>query len=647
MDEPREAARRKFLKGSFAVGAAAVAAPAFGQSNSPAPAKAAPPAGPSATAAQAEAGPMAGSDMGAGETFIERPGSDYMIDVLRAANINYVAAMVGSSFRGLHESIINYAGDKSPQLIVCVHEEVSAAMAHGYAKASGTPMAIAVHSTVGLQHASMAIYNAWCDRVPMLILAANTLDETKRRPGVEWMHTAEDLAAFVRDYTKWDDTPISLTHFGESCMRAMQLALTPPYEPVLIVIDSELQERPADPAVKVPRLGVVAPPAGSPAAIDQAAAMLIAAERPLIAADRAARTPAGVALLVRLAELLNAPVIDLSGRMNMPTNHYLNHTSRQGELVRGADVILGLELTDIWGLVNTVPDKIERKAIRLAKDDAKVIGISANHGFIHANVQDSQRYYACDLTLDADGETALPQLIEAIERKLTADRRGAIAARKADMTAAFAQMRAADAQQAAIGWDASPISTARLSMELWDRIKASDWGLVSETKFLSSWPQRLWDITEHHQYIGGEGGYGLGYGLPAALGAALAHRDAGRLAVAVLGDGDVMMLPGGLWTAAHHSIPLLMIMHNNRAWHQETMHIRRMSARRNRGADTWNVGTVITDPPVDFAALAKSMGVWGEGPIDDPARLGAALDRALAVVRSGKPALLDVHTQPR
>jgi thiamine pyrophosphate-dependent acetolactate synthase large subunit-like protein len=200
---------------------------------------------------------------------------------------------------------------------------------------------------------------------------------------------------------------------------------------------------------------------------------------------------------------------------------------------------------------------------------------------------------------------------------------------------------------AARGWDASPISTARLSMELWDRIKAEPWALVSSSAFISRWPNRLWDFTEHHQYIGGEGGFGLGYGGPAAVGAAIAHHRAGRLPVAIQPDGDLMMAPAIFWTLAHHKIPLLMVMHNNRAWHQETMHLQRMASRRDRHPENALVGTVINDPIIDYSMLARSQGVWAEGPVDNPAKLGAAIARALAVVKSGKPALLDVVTQPR
>ena len=644
--ERSQFARRRFLKSSALLGIGAVApiGPASAQSQGePAVRKV---VGPSSAEVQAENTPFTHGNEPA---LVTNPGSDFMVDLFKATGIKYVAAMAGSSFRGLHESIVNYGGNKDPELIVCVHEEVSAAIAHGYAKASGKPMACLVHNVVGLLHASMAIYNAWCDRAPMMVIAGNSLDATKRRPGVEWVHSVQDLGAFVREYVKYDDTPLSLRHYAESYMRAYEVSLTPPYEPVMIVADSELQEEAVtDRAVlSVPRRAPVSPPTGDSATLNRIADLLIAAERPVIAVDRAARSQEGVDLLVRFAELLNAPVIDKAGRMNMPTTHYLSQTSRQNELISTADVILGLELTDVWGLVNTLPDTVARKSRRVAREDAKVIAISANYGYLRSVVQDAQRYFPADVTVDADAQACLPDLIEAVERRLTPERRTTLAGRLAAMKNAHDRMRAADAEEAANGWDVSPISTARLCMELWDQIKDLDWALVSDVGFVSGWPQRLWDITKYYQYIGGQGGYGIGYGAPASVGAALAHRDAGRIAVAIQTDGDLMMLPGTLWTAAHHSVPLLMVMHNNGAWHQETMHLKRMSSRRNRGPETWGIGTVIDNPSINFATLAQSMGVWAEGPIDDPRKLPAAIRRALRVVKSGRPALLDIRTQAR
>ena len=242
---------------------------------------------------------------------------------------------------------------------------------------------------------------------------------------------------------------------------------------------------------------------------------------------------------------------------------------------------------------------------------------------------------------------SLPSLIEAVKTLLTDDRKRTFADRGAKLSDLRRQQLEAARAQAAYGWDASPISTARVSAELWAQIKDEDWALVSETSFFSNWPLKLWDVNKYYQYIGGQGGYGVGYGAPAAVGAALAHRKHGRLSVNIQNDGDLMYAPGVLWTAAHHRIPLLNVMHNNRAYHQEMMHIQRMADRHQRGITRASIGTTITDPNIDYAKIASGMGVYAEGPISNPADLGPAIRRAIAVVKRGEPALIDVVTQPR
>lgn len=164
---------------------------------------------------------------------------------------------------------------------------------------------------------------------------------------------------------------------------------------------------------------------------------------------------------------------------------------------------------------------------------------------------------------------------------------------------------------------------------------------------VSGWPLRLWSFDKPYQHIGGSGGAGVGYTAPAAVGAALANRAHGRLTVNIQPDGDLMYAPGILWTAAHHRIPILSVLHNNRAYHQEVMHLQRMANRHNRGIDRAGIGTTIEQPNIDYAKLAQGMGVYAEGPLSDPKDLGAALARAIAVVKRGEPALVDVVTQPR
>jgi thiamine pyrophosphate-dependent acetolactate synthase large subunit-like protein len=579
----------------------------------------------------------------------DRPGSDYMVDVLKSLDFDYVCANPGSTFRALHESLINYGGNQAPELITCCHEESSVAMAHGYAKVEGKPLAAMLHGPVGLQHASMAIYNAYCDRVPVFLMVGNMLDATKRRPGVEWVHSGQDLAAMVRDYVKWDDTPVSLEHFAESAVRGYKIAMTPPTMPVLLIADGELQESPVENgnAMRVPKLPQMAPPQGESGAIAEAARLLVAAENPVLVADRAARTSAGMALLIELAETLQAPVIDQWGRLNFPTLHPLNHSDHASSLIGSADVILGLELTDFWGTVHSYRDQLERTSAPLTKPGTKLISISAEDLYAKGNYQDLQRYPEVNLAIEADAEASMPSLIEAVKRLLTDDRKHTLTERGTRLAAARRQLLSAAHDSSAYGWDASPISTARVAAELWEQIKSEDWALVSETTFFSNWPLRLWDFNKYHQYIGGQGGYGVGYGAPAAVGAALAHRKHGRLAVNIQNDGDLMYAPGVLWTAAHHRIPLLTVMHNNRAYHQEMMHVQRMTNRHQRGITRANIGTTLQDPNIDFSKVATGMGVYAEGPIDNPADLGPAIKRAIEVVKRGQPALIDVLTQPR
>ncbi|MDX2223364.1 MAG: thiamine pyrophosphate-dependent enzyme, partial [Rhodospirillaceae bacterium] len=523
------------------------------------------------------------------------------------------------------------------------------AMAHGYAKAALKPMAFMAHGTVGLQHAAMALYNAWCDRAPVIGILGNVVDGVKRRPGVEWLHTAQDPVAIVRDFVKWDDQPGSLQHFAESMVRGVKIAMTPPMAPVLIVADGDLQEEAIhdEAALSIPRLSPAAPPQGEAGAVRDAARLLVAAENPVIVADRAARTPAGVALLIELAEALGAAVVDQGGRMNFPTTHPLSASDRAGAAIRGADVILGLELTDFWGTVNEYIDNIERSYGPRIKPDTRLIGIHSVDLYMKSNYQDFQRYQPVDIAMAADAEATLPALIDAVRAAMTAARRSAAKARAEKIAADRAEARATLRDNARYGWDARPISTARLAAELWAVIKDTDWALVGTDGGISAWPRRLWNFDKHYQFLGGSGGAGVGYGLAAAVGAALANRDLGRLSVNIQSDGDLMYAPGALWTAVHHKIPLLTVMHNNRAYHQEVMHIQRMALRLQRGIDRAHIGTIIDNPPIDYAKLAQSMGMWAEGPVTDPAELGAALRRALDVVKTGAPALVDVVTQPR
>ncbi|MBZ5698530.1 MAG: thiamine pyrophosphate-binding protein [Acidobacteriia bacterium] len=626
--------RRNFLKGAVA-GTAALLAPAE-------------------MAQAAAAGVVAADADSNGSLAVEvqtmdRSGSDFMIDVIRSLGIEYVCANPANTFRAFHESLINYGGNKNPELITCMHEEHSAAMCNGYFKIEGKPAAMICHGTVGLQHAAMAIYNSYGDRAPMLIMDANKTAPESRNNGSDWEHAASDPAALVREMTKWDDNPSTLQLFAESAVRAYRISMTPPTMPVCLVTDWALQEKPIrESNLTIPKLNLPAPPVGDSGAVAEVARLLVQAENPVIVADRAARSQAGMDLLVELAELLQAPVIDRGGRLNFPTQHPLNHTYRARPLISNADVVLGLEVKDFNDVVMSTKDRIGDPIFtRATKPGAKLITINSDDLFTKSVMQTFHRYTDVDVPIAADAHATLPSLLEAVKRLVTTDRKTAYRARGAKLASARQQWLDQTRDLAANGWDDSPISTARLCAELGAALKGEDWSLVSTVIHENYWPLKLWTFDKHYQYIGGPGAGGIGYGAPAAVGGALANKKYGRLSVNIQCDGDLMYCPGVLWTAAHHRIPLLTVMHNNRAYHQEVMEVQRMCNRKNRGVDRAKIGTAIEDPNIDYAKLAAGMGMYSAGPFTDPNEVGPAIKRAIAVVKHGDPALVDLVVQGR
>lgn len=625
--------RRNFLRNAAMTGAATLLAPSG--------------ASPALLAAPGQPETSVSPDVEVMTT--DRPGADFMVDVIKSLGFEFVCANPGSSYRGLYESIVNYGGNQNPKWTLCTHEESAVAMCHGYSKIEGKPLLVCIHGTVGLQHSAMALYNAWCDRAPVFVIVGNVLDSSIRRPGLDTVHSAQDPIAMVRDFVKWDDQPTTLQGFAESAVRAYRIAMTPPMLPVAVVADFHVQEDPVPEGAKlrIPKLNLSQPPQGDSGSVVETARLLVKAENPVIIAERAARTQAGMKYLVELAETLQAPVIDQLGRMNFPSRHPLNQSQRSSALVRKADVVLGLELQDFWGTVNEFTDQLQRTYHPIIKPDAKLISITSENLYMKSNYQDLHRFREVDVDMAADAEATLPSLIEAVKREMTADRKRVFE----DRGAKFAKARQEDLEQAytdaTYGWDASPISVARLHAELWDQIKSEDWSFVSFTKYLSRWPQRLWEFDKYYQFIGGSGGLGIGYNAPASVGAALANRKHGRLTVNIQSDGDLMFAPGILWTAAHNHIPILNVMHNNRCYHAEIMQFQMMACRHNRGIENAHIVTGIEDPNVDFAKLAQGLGLYAEGPITNPNDLGPAIRRAIAVVKRGEPALVDAVCQGR
>ncbi|GKQ51841.1 thiamine pyrophosphate-binding protein [Bradyrhizobium sp. Ce-3] len=642
-DGAPDSSRRNFLKGATIAGAAALGTPAAANtaiSGFPEQRRKAALPGPRLAAADASPPP-------ADPVNQSSSGGDFMVDVLKTLDIDYLAMNCASSFRGLHEAVINHGDNKKPEIITCPHEEIAVHMGQGYAKIEGKPLAMICHGVVGLQHASMAMYNAWCDRVPVIVMGGNIMEADKRAPGAEWPHSAIDPAALTRDFVKWDDQPASLQHFAESALRAYKISTTPPMAPVMLSLDQELQENPIEnrDRLRIPKFTPATAPQGDDAALAQLAKMLVAAENPVILCDRMARTPAGMPRLVELAETLQCAVIDNYGRMNFPSRHPLNQSFRRSILSQ-ADLIVAMEVNDIWGSLSDFHDRIVRSSEPRYKKTAKIVALGTRGLYMKANYQDLGRYQDVDLDIAGDAEASLPVLIEQVKRGIDEGRKAVFEARGKKLAAAKLATVEQAKLDATIGWDASPITTARLCAELYSQIKDEDWSLVG-TSIGLSWPHRLWNFTKPYQWNGLAGGGGVGYTLPASLGAALANKRHGRLTVAIGGDGDFMFVPSTLWTAAHHQIPLLYIVHNNRAYHQEYMYLQAMAARHGRGITNADIGTTLKDPFVDYATVAKGFGVYGEGPISDPNALAPALKRAIAMVKSGQPALLDVVMDQR
>ncbi len=578
-----------------------------------------------------------------------RYGSDVVIDLLQAVGVEYLAINPGATYRGLHDSLVNYSGGR-PELILTTHEEIAVALAHGYAKAKGRPMAAAVHDIVGLQHASMAMFNAFCDRAPVLVLGATgPMDATRRRPWIDWIHTALVQGNQVRDYVKLDDQPASVAALPDSFLRAWRVARTEPQGPVYLCLDAGVQEQPLDGAFPLPdvaRFGPPTPPHADPRALEDAAARLVEARFPVIVVESLGRRPEATAPLCRLAERLAAPMVDLSadsqGRPSVPSAHPLDMSDARREVISEADVVLALDVTSFLSVLGET-DRSTRE-VRLMNPGARVIAISLDDYAFRSWAHTFQSLAPVDLPIAADAGLALPALLAAVEDRLARDPRAADRqARTERIAARHAALRAEWQETARLERSGRPMANSVLAAEVWEAIKGEDWVLANGTA--RGWARRMWDWRPERSF-GGSGGAGLGYGLPAALGVALAFRGAGKLCVNLQNDGDLLYVVSGFYTAAHHRLPLLTVMCNNRTYGNDEEHQESVAKTRGRPVERKVVGIRIDDPAPDFAAIARGFGVHAEGPIDSAEALGPALRRAIRVVKEeGRPALVDALTR--
>jgi acetolactate synthase-1/2/3 large subunit len=578
-------------------------------------------------------------------------GSDVIVDLMKAFDIEYAAFNPGATFRGIHDSIVNYGGNYKPEVIFCHHEEISVAIAHGYAKAKNKPMIAITHNMVGLQHASMAIFNAYIDRVPIMVLGGTgPMNSKRRRPRIDWIHTALVQGNQVRDYVKWDDQPYSLADVPDSFIRGYRIATTDPMAPIYINYDADIQEDALAAAMDVPnvtRYSAPAPAQANPDALRRAAEMLVHAQTPLIIADQLGRNPKAVPALIELAELLGCPVVDKGARFNFPSVHPLDATDGAREILQKADVILALDVGDLFGSLTTV-SKQTRNCEYITSSTVKIIGISMNDMLVHSWANDYQALQAIDVPMTADTAVAVPELTRLCRDLIGNDgkRKAAIEARTKELADKHKSRRARWRADAEAKGSQKEISTAWLALELGEAIKREPWVLVNGTS--NGWTRRLWDFTKPNQSLGGSGGAGLGYGPGASIGAALALKGNGNVAVAIQSDGDMLMTSSALWTAAKHRIPLLMVMHNNQSYYNSEEHGIEVAKFRSRPVENAGIGTHVDDPEIDFATMARSFGVSGDGPVRNPADLRPAIERGLRYVKEKQlPYLVDVIAEPR
>ncbi len=554
-------------------------------------------------------------------------GSDVVAETLSALDIPYIALNPGASYRGLHDSIVNFLGNEQPQMLLCLHEEAAVAIAHGYAKVTGKAMAAAVHSNVGLFHATMAIFNAWCDRMPILILGATgPVDAMKRRPWIDWIHTAADQGAIIRNYTKWDDQPASAGAARESVLRAYWMSNTHPQGPTYINLDAEVQEGKLNaPLPPIDAKRYMPPVVSSPGAelVKKAADLLKNAKRPVILAGRMSRNIDDWNRRIELAEALDARVATgLKVGAVFPTDHPL-HIGVPGGVpgdeviaaIKEADVILNLDWVDFGGTIKAAG----------GAPPGTIISVSLDQTIHNGWSMDYQGLPPVDLFIAADTDATVEALVGAIG-KSTKSKKPAVVRTLKPKPSPDGEMAAAD-------------MASVLRHVVGDR-------KVCITHVSLSWHGDFWDFRHPLDYVGSDGGGGVGGGPGISVGAALALKGSGRLPIAVCGDGDFMMGNTAVWTAVHYRIPILFVVANNRSFYNDEVHQERMAIARNRPVDNKWIGQRISDPDIDIAGVAKAQGAKGFGPARNAGELEKFLKEAIAAVEAGECAVVDARIIP-
>lgn len=560
-------------------------------------------------------------------------GSDAVAEVLNLLDLPFISLTPGASYRGVHDSLVNYLGNSKPEMILCLHEEHAVAVAQGYAKVTGKPMAVALHSNVGLMHATMAIFNAFCDRMPMVILGATgPVDASERRPWIDWIHTASDQGALIRQYCKWDDQPGSASAAVESLLRADMMTRSYPSAPTYVCLDAGIQEAELPEPIPMPDAKRYLPPlapAPSNEAVEKTLSILRGASRPLVMMGRMSRTEQSWTDRIELMEKLGACVLtDLKVGAVFPTKHPLQPawpgsrvTAEGRALIEASDVILALDWVDLDGTLKGAGSGKAQTVISCSNDAALHNGWSKDHYSLPE----------VDVNICADPNELVDALLARVEN-------GEPTVRDNWPPPPFEMQSETDERES------DQLLMSELAAELRQALAGHK---VTWTSLPLGWSRGDLDFESPLDYLGRDGGAGVGAGPGIAVGAALALAGTGRIPVAVIGDGDFLMSSSALWTAAHHRLPLLVVVANNRAYYNDEVHQQRVAITRGRPVENRWVGQHLRDPDPDLATIAKGHGLMGYGPITNTADLARALADAVADVRAGNAALVDVRVSPR
>jgi acetolactate synthase-1/2/3 large subunit len=573
--------------------------------------------------------------------------SDAMVDVLNRLGIDYVFLLPGSSYRGLHDSLVNFGRNHKPKVVLVTHEQIAVSMAHGYAKATGRVGVCILHNLVGLMNGSMGVYNAFGDHAPVLVLGGSgPLDPADRR-WVDWLHCASTQSDLVKNYVKWTEEPPTGQSSLDAIAQAHKIALTAPRGPAYVTLDCGVQEQKVAGPLRMPDpkyFQAPPPPAANPEMLEQAAEALIAAEFPLIVGGRFGIDPSVTAPLVELVEAVGAAYRDDHAMVAFPTGHPQN-LSGERSVVKEADAVLAIDCRDLASLLDSYTSKKQEVGSGQHTSGRKVIDMSLN------DMSPSSWSYLkgprpmVDVQLACDPILGMRQLVQVVRRRLDKDdtARARITQRKAQLAERHTALRNRQLETAHKSWNEMPIRPGRLVSEVYEAVKHKN--CVVAVRNQTTFPEGIWQFGGAGEYLGHNGGGGVGYGPGATVGAAIACRDSGRFCVSLMGDGDFVMSASALWTAVHQRAPLLIVINNNTTWGNDEKHQLEVAEERHRPRENAWIGQRMVQPDIDHAMTARSYGAWAAGPVRDPAELAGVLRQAVSEVEKGAVAVVEVRTQ--